>query len=110
MIDRNIILGFTDGNSQLAEKMILAFRETVLTCLPKLLLAIHSKDLKQIENMAHILKSQALYMGLGDLSDLFRALELNSQSLSNSEQRLLMDKIQDQVSRIFEEEGWSLHQ
>ena len=75
MIDREKLIEMMDGDDILADKMIQVFKNSAKTELSKIKEYFELLNFDSLENAAHVMKTQAAYMGLDHLHKLSEDIE-----------------------------------
>ncbi len=85
MIDRDKAVALMGGNASLADKLIAAFKAEVEEHISKLKRALESAAWSELSNQAHMIKTQAGYLGLDDLVNASHELEYATKSQVDAE-------------------------
>ena len=75
MIDRQKLLDMMDGDPDLVQKFLDAFKSQVTTQLPWMQEYLTTGNRPLLSNTAHVMKTQTAYLGLDDLTALAQMIE-----------------------------------
>ena len=75
MIDLQKLLDMMDGDTDLVQKFLDAFKAQVKTQLPLMQQYLDTGNRPMLSNAAHIMKTQTAYLGLDDLTSLSQMVE-----------------------------------
>lgn len=85
MIDRDHVIAMLDGDAEMADRFIQAFKSMAREQLPELERLLLSEDYPGLSNAAHVMKSQTGYVGLQTLSALSEKIEMLAKERSDSD-------------------------
>ena len=102
MIDRDTLARMMDGDYDLADKLIRAFREQMAAQSALLAGYLEQGQRPLIENAAHIMKTQSRYLGLEQLAGMAEALEHASTDLPLAQLSDQITELQQEVARVLQ--------
>jgi PAS domain S-box-containing protein len=79
-VNTDFITEFTKGNVERIEKMVTMFIDTTPKELEGLLVHLENKDYPSLGRLAHSFKAKYTYMGMPELSDIVKEIELNAKA------------------------------
>ena len=85
VVDVQVILDFTKGNLLRMEKMVNMFLQDTPAELEKLQTLFGLKDYPALRTLAHSFKPKYSYLGMQQLSDLAKSIEMNANAQANDE-------------------------
>jgi len=99
MIDRDKVIMLMGGSESLADKLITAFKEESRKQVPLIKDYFQAADWPMLSNAAHIMKTQAAYLGLDELSETSRMIEYAAKAEVVDREPLidLIDTLEAQV-------------
>ncbi len=80
MIDKQKAIALLGGNESLADKLIAAFTAEVADHIATLKSSSENGAWSDLSNQAHMIKTQAAYLGLDDLHEISRELEMATKA------------------------------
>ena len=96
------------GDHRLVEKMVTAFKQDLEKNLAYMQTYYKSGEKELLANTAHILKTQSAYMGLDEMTELCRRIEMSSkEGIDNSEIEGMIQGLKDLSSKLLKDESSS---